>query len=113
LLLLMDRLNVRNILRRKTHKLEGNNYNCVFYTNGREETIFHLFFICPFSLNCWRYPNISWNFNTDFYSMMDEAKSQFGKEFFMQVFMIASWRIWMQRNDFIYNRGRSTFNSGG
>jgi hypothetical protein len=45
--------------------------------------------------------------------MMDEAKSQFGKEFFMQVFMIASWRIWMRRNDFIYNRGRSTFNSGG
>jgi hypothetical protein len=28
-LLLMDRLNVRNILRRKKHKLEGNNYNCV------------------------------------------------------------------------------------
>jgi hypothetical protein len=36
-LLLMDRLNVRNILRRKKHKLEGNNYNCVLCSNNREE----------------------------------------------------------------------------
>jgi hypothetical protein len=27
-LLLMDKLNVSNILRRKKHKLQGNNYNC-------------------------------------------------------------------------------------
>jgi hypothetical protein len=43
-LLLMDRLNGRNILRRKKHKLEGNNYNCVLCPNGREETTFYLFF---------------------------------------------------------------------
>jgi hypothetical protein len=57
-LLLMDRLNIRNILQRKKHKLAGNNYNYVLCTNGREETTFHLFFICPFSLDCWRYLNI-------------------------------------------------------
>jgi hypothetical protein len=38
-LLLMDRFNVRNILRRKKHKLEGNNYNCILCPNSREETI--------------------------------------------------------------------------
>jgi hypothetical protein len=35
LLLLMDRLNVRNILRRRKHKIEDNNYNCVLCPNGR------------------------------------------------------------------------------
>jgi hypothetical protein len=104
----MDRLNVRNILRRKKHKLEGNNYNRVLCPNGREETTFHLFFTCPFSLDCWRYLNIEWNYNTDFYTMMDEAKSQFGNEF-MEVFMIASWLIWKQRNTLIFNRSRPTF----
>jgi len=42
-LLLMDRLNTRNILKRKKHRLEGNNYNCVLCNNNVEETTFHLF----------------------------------------------------------------------
>jgi hypothetical protein len=42
-LLLMDRLNVRNILRRKKHKLQGNNYNYVLYSAQCEETTFHFF----------------------------------------------------------------------
>jgi hypothetical protein len=51
-LLLMDRLNVRNILRRKKHKLQRNDYSCVMCTNQCEETTFHLFFSCPFSRAC-------------------------------------------------------------
>jgi hypothetical protein len=104
----MDRLNVRNILRRKKHKLEGNNYNCVLCSHKREETTFHLFFTCPFSQDCWSYLNINWNFNLDLYSMMDDAKSQFSNNFFMEVFMLAAWLIWKQRNDFIFNRQPSS-----
>jgi hypothetical protein len=61
-LLQMDRLNVRNILRRKECKLEGNNYNCVLCTANREETTFHLFFFCDFSTrvgNIWALYGIS------------------------------------------------------
>jgi hypothetical protein len=57
--LLMDRLNVRNILKRKKQKLEGNNYNCPLCSMGREETTFHLFFSCPFSQQCWSHLNIN------------------------------------------------------
>jgi hypothetical protein len=48
-LLLMDRqnvrnilknVNVRNILRRKKHNLQGNDYNCVLCTTQSEETTF-------------------------------------------------------------------------
>jgi hypothetical protein len=41
-LLLMDKLNVRNILRRKQCKLERNDYTCVLCSRGREETTFSL-----------------------------------------------------------------------
>jgi hypothetical protein len=41
----MDRLNVRNILRRKKHKLQGNNYNCVLCYENTEETTFHIFLL--------------------------------------------------------------------
>jgi hypothetical protein len=37
-LLLMDRLNVRNILRRKKCRLDDGNYHCVLCTDNREET---------------------------------------------------------------------------
>jgi hypothetical protein len=41
--------------------------------------------------------------------MMDDARRQFISNFFMEVFMLAAWLIWKQRNDFIFNRGRPTF----
>jgi hypothetical protein len=41
--------------------------------------------------------------------MMEEAKQQFTNNFFMEVFMIGSWHIWKQRNGFIFNRGRPSF----
>jgi hypothetical protein len=45
-LLLMDRLDVRNILKRKKHRLQDNNYSCPICSAGVEETTFHLFFTC-------------------------------------------------------------------
>jgi hypothetical protein len=58
-LLLMDRLNTRNILRRKNQHLDD--FNCVLCNMGSEETCFHLFFSCPFSTSCWSSLNITWD----------------------------------------------------
>lgn len=49
-LLLRDRLNTRNLFRRKNMDLED--FSCVLYSLGCEETSFHLFFECP-SRDCW------------------------------------------------------------
>jgi hypothetical protein len=70
----MDRLNVRNILRRKKHKLQGNNYNCVLCSENTKETTFHLFFSCPFCQDCWSHLNINWRFGQQFQCMMEEAR---------------------------------------
>jgi hypothetical protein len=108
-LLLMDRLNIRNILRRKKHKLQGNNYSCVLCSERCEETTFHLFFSCRFSRDCWRHLGINWHFDLGFHSMMEEASGQFRSKFFMEIFITGSWLIWKQRNDFIFNRARPSF----
>jgi hypothetical protein len=50
-LLLRDRLNTRNLLRRKNRNLDD--YSCVLCNNGIEETLEHLFFSCSFSQDCW------------------------------------------------------------
>jgi hypothetical protein len=39
-------------------------------------------FSCFFNQTCWSALNIHWNFTTDFYTMMNEAKSQFPHKFF-------------------------------
>jgi hypothetical protein len=55
-LLLKDRLNTGNLLRRKNKALED--YNCAICNRGTEETSFHLFFECPFRSSCWNYLGI-------------------------------------------------------
>jgi hypothetical protein len=91
--LLMDRLYVRNILR-KRHKLQGNNYNCVLCSAQTEETTFHLFFSCPFSLQCWNHLKINWRFGQQLHSMMEEARLNFNNKFFMDIFILGCWQIW-------------------
>lgn len=50
-LLLYDKVNTRNLLLGKKMYLES--YNCVLCSDQVEETALHLFWDCPFALNCW------------------------------------------------------------
>jgi hypothetical protein len=110
-LLLMDRLNTRNILRRKKLKLEGNNYKCVLCSNNVEETAHHLLFSCHSNQECWQQLGIQWNLQTEFFQMMIKSKQQHQNPFFMETFIIAAWHIRKQRNNFIFDRGRPSFSS--
>jgi hypothetical protein len=59
-LLMVDRLNTRNMLKRR-HLNIGNDYSCPPCSTGEEETLEHLFFSCSFSASCWLTLNINWN----------------------------------------------------
>jgi hypothetical protein len=50
-LIIKGRLNTRSMLRRKNMELES--YNCVLCNTQVEETIDHLFIICPFASQIW------------------------------------------------------------
>jgi hypothetical protein len=105
----MDKLNTTNILKRKKHNLEGNNYNCVLYSNNVEETAFHLFVSCPFSQACWQHLGIHWNFKGVFFQVMKQVKQQFQYPFFMEIFIIVAWQIWKQRNNFFFESWKRPF----
>lgn len=102
-LLFMDRLNTRNILRRKHTPVQGNNYNCAICTNETEETVFHLFFQCPFSVSCWAQLGIEWNTEIEFFEMLQLAKRSFRIPNFMEIFILAARYIWKQRNRMIFD----------
>jgi len=72
-----------------------------------EETAFHLLFGCPFSQGCWEYLGIQWDFSMDFFLMTIQAKQHLQSPF-MEVFIIEAWQIWKRRNNFIFDRGRSS-----
>jgi hypothetical protein len=107
--MLMDRLIVQYILRRKKYKLQDNNYNSPICPANLEETTFHLFFTCTFSMQCWNHLGITWDFNLPFHAMMEKAKQQFNSNFFIETFMLGAWLIWKQKNNTIFKRGRATF----
>jgi hypothetical protein len=101
-LLLNDRLNTRNILRRRGKFLEEG-YNCVLCLDLIEETMDHLFFFCSSSEARWFAIGISWDEDADIHERILIAKRNFGFPFFMEVVMIGAWCIWNERNDLIFN----------
>uniref|UniRef100_A0A0A9DUI9 Reverse transcriptase zinc-binding domain-containing protein n=1 Tax=Arundo donax TaxID=35708 RepID=A0A0A9DUI9_ARUDO len=105
----MDRLNTRNILRRKIFNIQDNNYNCILCNSNMEETTFHLFFSCQFSVRVWNYLDIHWDHGLDFFSMMQQAKADRQLSFFMEVFIVAAWHIWKQKNSWIFESRQPNF----
>lgn len=100
-LLLRDRLNTRNLLRRKNMFLED--YSCVLCNNRHEETLFHLFFECPFSESCWNSISISWDLNLQPLDVIIAARQAFGNPIFREIFITACWAIWLVRNGVIFD----------
>jgi hypothetical protein len=100
-LLLSDRLNTRNMLKRRHFNI-GSNFNCPLCSTGDEETLEHLFFSCTFSISCWTRLNITWNMGAGRFDMITQAKANFQEGLFFEIFTIASWGIWKERNDLIF-----------
>lgn len=98
-LLLIDRLNTRNMLRRKNRHLDD--YNCVF-CNSEEETCFHLFFTCPFSVHCWNLININWDTSLNPLDMFCNARNTFNNPIFREIVITVCWIIWTTRNGVIF-----------
>lgn len=101
-LLLMDRLNSKDLLQRKHFNTQGND-RCVTCNSLTTEDSFHLFFTCSFAQQCWHNIGIDGNFHRTFMDMIIEAKENFQFPFFMETFAICCWNIWSRRNDFIFN----------
>jgi hypothetical protein len=106
-LLLQDRLNTGDLLQRKNMDLQD--YNCVLCTQGKLETLEHLFFECAFSKWCWRLVGVSWNTALSPQDMLIRSRHQFNSTIFREVIMVARWIIWCHQNAVIFDGALVSF----
>ena len=72
---------------------------CVMCSARIEEDIDHLFFECPFAVQCWASINFSWDMSLQRFI---RARDVHGLEFFTEASIIAAWELWKLRNDKIF-----------
>ena len=112
-LLFRDRLNTRDMLDRRHCAKENDDLTCELCLNNIRETREHLFFFCPFSQHYWQHLRIAWNPDLEFFQIAVLARIQFNQRGFLEIFFIAAWHIWKQRNGKIFRMSFARSVPGG
>ncbi|XP_073360070.1 uncharacterized protein [Aegilops tauschii subsp. strangulata] len=98
-LLLTDRLNTRNLLKRKGMKLRDDVYAYLLCSNPPEETVEHMFFECNFSKSCGEELGIAWPAHGNRLQLLHAVKDVWSRPMFMETFIVAAWSIWKECNN--------------
>ena len=106
-MLLHDRVNTRNLLRRKNFVLEA--YNCAVRDCYQEETPQHLFSGCPFAIRCWDFICPSRTPNLSVLEAFQDLKDKLRYPFSMEFIILGSWAIWISRNNKIFDNISPSF----
>jgi hypothetical protein len=100
-LLLQDKLNTRDRLRRRNMHLES--YTCENYILQRHETSYHLFLRCNFEQACWSSIGvITLQINCSLRVVM-RLQRQLNMIGAMEVIILMSWSKWKCRNGWIFD----------
>ena len=110
-LLLSERLNTRNMLKRRHYRIQNDDYTCLLCCNPPEEDITHLFFTCPFSQRCWDALGIQWPNDPCRLRKLHGAKARWARPMFLKFFVVAAWGIWKERNDKHFHGIQPSFGS--
>jgi hypothetical protein len=99
-LLLQDKLNTRDRLRRRHMSLES--YTCENCILQKMETVYHLFLRCSFAKNCWASigifpPRISCPQRA-----INRIMKQLSVSGAMEIIILMAWSIWKCRNGWIF-----------
>jgi hypothetical protein len=100
-LLMLDRLNTRDIMDRKNWRIDSRMDCSLCYTAIRE-TRSHLFFECEFSRGCWNSINMQWPSDKSLAEGFWGVKNNFQGPRFVENFACSAWKIWKSWNDFIF-----------
>jgi hypothetical protein len=82
-LILVDRLNTKIMLSGR-HIGERTNDHCVLCNLSENETLEHLFFLCPFAAQCWNRLGFNWNINLSIEDRLVQACHDSGLPFFLE-----------------------------
>jgi hypothetical protein len=108
-LLLHDRLNTRNLLRRKNFQLQS--YQCVVTNCTDEETLVHLFWACPFAEQCWNFVCPQRSKRLSILESFEDVRSKIKLPLAMEILILAAWGIWIVRNNKVFKNQNVAFNS--
>lgn len=98
-LLLMDRLNTKDILRWRHFHIEGDQYR-VLCQDREVETLDHLFLIVISAKDAGLLlVSIG---TSDVELKVERTRINFNSAFYMNVFVVATWQIWKQRSDELF-----------
>lgn len=104
----MGSLDAEKILRRKNRPLPS--YDCVLCQHPDLETVEHLFLRCPFAVLCWDIFHLVLP-TGDPFEVLECFRLQLNSNFFMDIIIIMSWCIGMERNDLIFTNFQPNLNS--
>jgi hypothetical protein len=62
-------------------------------------------------MRVWAYLQIDWSMGVTIEVKFIHARKEFGKPFFTEVVILATWYIWNQRNGMIFQQQRPSFRS--
>jgi hypothetical protein len=88
---------------RRRHKHLDEGYSCALCLDNVEETLEHLFFECSTAVPRWFCIGFVWGMQGSIFQMTERQRSMLQLPLFMEVFMIAAWCIWNERNAWIFN----------
>ena len=101
-MVLHEKVNIRNLLRRKTFHLDT--YNYVVMDCQQEETLFHLFWGCPFAAFCWNFVCPNRNVALSVLQTIEDMKQSLALLFAMDIIIPASWAIYITTNNLIIHQ---------
>jgi hypothetical protein len=101
-LMLVDRINTRDMLRRRHFNI-GAIYSCLTCDSGRDETRNHLFFDCDFSSECWAIVGIHWDTGLLIEPMIEKAKERWSGHLFVEAVILVAWNVWKVRNRALFD----------
>lgn len=102
-LMLMDRVNTRDMLCRRHFNIRGD-HSCLLCNTQPLETNKHLFFECQFSVACWASLHIHWDTYLGLQQMFDRAAAIWSQPMFKEIIILAAWNIWKQRNKCFFDK---------
>jgi hypothetical protein len=97
---LKNRLDTRNMLRRKNMTLES--YTCENCIWQKEETLYHLFLRCNFAKACWNSIGLTPPRIANPKEASANLKQQLNVLFSIEIVILMTWSIWKCRNAWLF-----------
>jgi hypothetical protein len=98
-LLLHDRLNTCNLLRRRRMQIDP--YVCENCIRQKEKIVSHMFFRCGFTKQCWQMVGVLSPRTLDLHTVVERIRAQLAKPWSMETIVTMTWCIYLEEQEWM------------